>query len=58
MEKAVKVRCPNLKCRVILNVPTAMRGKHVRCATCGETLLVPSGRSAPRPAPMAPAGPQ
>ena len=47
MPEMVKLRCPNLLCRVILSVPVIMRGQHVRCANCGEVLLVPRTGGAP-----------
>ncbi len=58
MANMLRIRCPNLKCRLILNVPTTMRGKRVCCATCGEPLLVPSGKpqGTARPGSLASAG--
>jgi len=38
----VTLLCPNLRCRAILQVPDACRGKRVRCGQCGITLSVPS----------------
>lgn len=50
MSATVKIRCPNLVCRMILTVSTSMRGKRVRCASCGETLMVPKSAAGPAPA--------
>lgn len=47
MSEPIKIRCPNLLCRVILSVPRDMRGECIRCANCGETLKVPSPSSTP-----------
>lgn len=44
--------CPNLTCKRILAVPTAARGKLVRCRGCGINLRIPSGKAA-EPAPAA-----
>ena len=41
----VTLYCPNLKCRVILQVPERARGKKVRCAACQTTFYVPQHRS-------------
>lgn len=38
----VTLLCPNLRCRAILQVPDACRGKRVRCGQCGITLSVPA----------------
>jgi len=38
----VTLLCPNLRCRAILQVPDACRGKKVRCGQCGITLAVPA----------------
>lgn len=47
----VTIQCPRLTCRAVLLVPEAVRGKRVRCAECGTTLLVPETpkRVAPQP---------
>jgi hypothetical protein len=39
----VTLLCPNLRCRAILQVPDACRGKKVRCGQCGIALAVPAG---------------
>jgi hypothetical protein len=44
---AVTLLCPNLRCRAILQVPDACRGKRVRCGQCGITLSVPAHSHAP-----------
>jgi hypothetical protein len=46
----VTLLCPNLRCRAILQVPDACRGKKVRCGQCGITLSVPAGSSQTAPA--------
>jgi hypothetical protein len=38
----VTLLCPNLRCRAILQVPDACRGRKVRCSNCGITLGVPA----------------
>ncbi len=38
---AVNLRCPNLKCRKILKVPSTSRGQRVRCSYCHTILKVP-----------------
>ncbi len=37
----IRVMCPNLRCRSILNIPVSVRGKIVRCARCGFRVKVP-----------------
>ena len=37
----VNLMCPNLRCRKVLMVPGAARGRRVRCTYCGMTLKVP-----------------
>ena len=41
MATMVRLICPNLKCRAILSVPQATRGKTVRCRQCGIRITVP-----------------
>ena len=41
MATMVRLICPNLKCRAILSVPTATRGKTVKCRQCGVRITVP-----------------
>lgn len=48
----VTMLCPRLTCRAVLRVPDKARGKRVRCAECGITLMVPE------PAKGAPAKPK
>jgi len=43
-EENVRMMCPNLKCRSILNVPTKARGKIVRCSRCGFRMKVPAAK--------------
>ncbi len=43
---AVTMICPNLKCRTILQVPEAARGRRVRCGKCAKTFLVPAAAPA------------
>lgn len=44
----VTIICPNLRCRSLLRVPDAVRGKKVRCGKCGKDFLVPAA-GAPKP---------
>lgn len=37
----VTLICPRLTCRALLCVPEKVRGKRVRCTSCGTTLIVP-----------------
>jgi len=41
MADAVRVICPNLRCRSILSVPGHARGKTVRCRQCGMRVKIP-----------------
>lgn len=53
MADAVRVICPNLRCRAILSVPMHARGKTVRCRQCGMRVRIPApsgGSPAPKPA--------
>jgi LSD1 subclass zinc finger protein len=50
-DSAVRLLCPNLKCRTILSVPVTARGKNVRCRSCGTRILVPAGKKPLKPAP-------
>lgn len=48
---AVRLLCPNLKCRTILSVPLSARGKTVRCRSCGMRIQVPQPKTnSPAPA--------
>lgn len=40
-ETTVRIMCPKLTCRKVLAVPTACRGKTVRCKSCGTNTRVP-----------------
>jgi len=39
--ESVMMLCPNLKCRKLLRVPIACRGKQVKCQFCELTFRVP-----------------
>lgn len=62
MSKAVRLICPNLKCRAVLSVPNTARGKTVRCRQCGMRVQVPTGAPSqpanPQPTDAAPAQPE
>lgn len=51
MSSLVRLICPNLRCRAILSVPDAARGKKVKCRQCGTCISVPATAApqAPRP---------
>jgi len=55
MSTSIRMICPNLKCRSILSVPPAARGKTVRCRQCGMRIQVPADTSpkTPKPDPAA-----
>ena len=40
----VQLLCPNLRCRKILSVPDAVRGKLVKCQHCQTNFRVPEGK--------------
>ncbi len=48
---AIRLMCPNLKCRRILAVPPTARGKTVRCGSCGANIRVPATPGAPAQTP-------
>ena len=50
---AVRLLCPNLKCRTILSVPPSARGKTVRCRSCSMRVQVPGKSLKKPPAPPA-----
>jgi len=52
---AIKLICPNLRCRSLLSVPPTARGKNVRCRQCGTRIQVPDKG---KPKPTAPAASQ
>lgn len=37
----VQMLCPNLRCRKVLSVPVAVRGKVVKCQHCDTLFKVP-----------------
>lgn len=39
--KAIRMICPNLRCRAVLSVPETARGKKVRCKACSARISVP-----------------
>ena len=41
MSDTVRIMCPNLVCRKVLAVPSAARGRTVRCKICGTNIRVP-----------------
>jgi hypothetical protein len=49
---SVQIICPNLKCRKILAVPDALRGKSVKCQYCQMVLRVPGEPKIDSPAPV------
>jgi hypothetical protein len=53
----IRLICPNLRCRAILSVPGAARGRVVRCRQCGQRVHVPTGDRKPAPAPVEPTEP-
>jgi len=40
-ERAIRIMCPNLRCRAVLAVPTEARGRLVRCKSCGSNIRIP-----------------
>lgn len=40
----VQLICPNLRCRKVLNVPEAVRGRIVKCQHCTTLLRVPPAK--------------
>ncbi len=44
--QTIRVICPNLKCRSILNIPATARGKTIRCGQCGFRVRVPAAPAA------------
>lgn len=45
---AVTLFCPNLSCRMVLEVPDKTRGRRVRCSRCGTNFMVPE-KAPPKP---------
>ncbi len=54
MSDSIRIMCPNLKCRALLSVPGAARGKSVKCRACGTRVRIPDPVAAPArtPAPQ------
>jgi DNA-directed RNA polymerase subunit RPC12/RpoP len=50
---AVRMMCPNLKCRAVLAVPVEARGRLIRCRNCGSKIMVPQ-KAAPKAQPAKP----
>lgn len=53
MANAIRLICPNLRCRTVLSVPPTARGQTVRCRNCGMRVQVPAssgGKPATNPA--------
>ncbi|MBN8643813.1 MAG: hypothetical protein J0L61_01050 [Planctomycetes bacterium] len=48
MAETVRIMCPNLRCRAVLAVPEAARGRMVRCKQCGTSIRIPD-KKAPAP---------
>ena len=44
-EDVVRIMCPNLGCQRVLAVPSAARGKVVRCRGCGSNIRIPAVRA-------------
>lgn len=47
---AIRIMCPNLRCRAVLAVPAEARGRMVRCQSCGSSIKVPAKREPQAPA--------
>lgn len=52
---AVRIMCPNLRCRAVLAVPAEARGRLVRCRNCGMNIKIPHKQDAAAGAPPKPA---
>lgn len=46
---AIRIMCPNLRCRAVLAVPAEARGRMVRCRSCGSSIKVPAKREPQHP---------
>jgi len=46
MSDTVRIMCPNLKCRSVLAVPDAARGRMVRCKQCATNIRIPEKKAA------------
>ncbi|MCE2924908.1 MAG: hypothetical protein LW822_05555 [Phycisphaeraceae bacterium] len=47
MDETVRIMCPSLTCRRVLGVPSAARGKTVRCRNCGTNIKIPAAGENP-----------
>jgi len=56
-DAGLRIMCPTLTCRKILAVPTAARGKTVRCKYCNASIRVPAKKEPVVGVPVDPAGP-
>lgn len=45
MASAIRLICPNLRCRTVLSVPPTARGQVVRCRACGMRIGVPANKT-------------
>jgi len=54
MARFVIIICPNLRCRSVLQVPEAVRGKKVRCGHCGTPFVVPARQAVTAASPKEP----
>jgi len=43
-ESAIRIMCPNLRCKAVLAVPAEARGRMVRCRACSANIKVPLKR--------------
>jgi len=43
-ESAIRIMCPNLRCKAVLAVPAEARGRMVRCRACSTNIKVPLKR--------------
>ncbi len=48
-DDVLRIMCPKLGCQRILAVPTAARGKLVRCRNCGTNIKIPMEKVAEAP---------
>lgn len=40
-DSAIRIMCPNLRCKAVLAVPAEARGRMVRCRACSANIQVP-----------------
>lgn len=45
MNDTFRIMCPNLRCRSVLAVPEAARGRMVRCKQCGSNIKIPEKKA-------------